>query len=675
MAAITSSVSRKDGMHHTSARIVVIALMLAGIFGWTARAFSPSAVAASNPINTKALYHNTRSTQYRSFFGAIAAGSPITLTIRTALKGADSVTLVVDHADVNLNVTSTSVPMKVSKKKGKYEFWTVTYVPPVLGIDSYQFEVKKGSATEFYTGTAGGDGGAGMVSKTKSDTGFHLTVYASDFAPPSWAKDMVIYQIFPDRFYNGDPSNDHSGMPIPGQSTVVHANWNDQPANSPNSTSDFFGGDLQGIIDKLPYLKSLGVNTLYVNPIFEAATNHKYDTADYYTIDPRFGTMDTFKALVAAAHADGMHLILDGVFNHTGSDSVYFNAYNYFSDVGAAQSKSSPYYPWYNFYSWPSSYADFPGSGGTLPQLQENDPVENFIFKQPDSVAQHWLGAGADGWRLDGATFKSQQWWQAYRSSVKAADPNAVEICECDLAPIDATKYLLGNEFDGDMNYRWREDVLRYFNLGAGADVNFPLNAHGFYNVMMGILQDYPTQAVESSMTPLTSHDLPRILSDLRGSIPLLEEVVDFQMTWLGAPTVYYGDEAGAINSTSTDDSYLARGTFPWDHQNTSLEAFYKTIIAYRANHSALRDGSTKSLVLNDNNAIFSYMRSDAHDNVAVFLNNDTKAHKITASIPHFARNATLKDALTGKSFKLSNGKLTLSIPATGAVILSTSAK
>jgi glycosidase len=658
---------------HRTLRISLLLLLIAVLSAWTANRAGIVAEAASYPIDLKALYHDTRDTTYRSTMGGIPVGGTIKLELRTALNGPRSVTLVVTLGDPTGKVLgSAKKAANVVKRDKRYEYWSVSYTSTAIGFDLYAFQVKQGTATAWYSGTLGGDGGPGEATKGTPDTGFHLSVYDAHFTVPSWTKDMVIYQIFPDRFYNGDPSNDSAGTPsVYGSPAIVRKNWNDPVSDYPQSVSEFYGGDLQGVIDKLPYLKSLGVNTLYLNPIFTAPTNHKYDTSDYYSIDPRFGTIGTFNQLLSAAHGAGMHVILDGVFNHTGSDSVYFNRYNHYPDSGAYQSKDSPYYSWYQFLSWPNSYAAF-DSLGQMPQLTESDAVKDFIFRKPDSVAQHWLNAGTDGWRLDAgsAQYKSAQWWQEFRSSVKATYPNDLLICECDAAPIDATQYLLGTEFDGDMNYRWRDDVLRFFANGAGANTPIPLTPHGFYNVLSGILQDYPPQAVQASMNVLTTHDTARILSDVGDNVKKLEEIVAFQMTWQGAPTIYYGDEAGVQNSASADAEYAARGTYPWGSENTGLQNYYKTMIAVRAAHPALRDGSIVPLVLNDNKFIFSYLRADASDRVAVFCNNAPKSESITARIPKFSAGATLKDAITGKRYKLSGGKVTLTIPAQTALVL-----
>lgn len=627
-----------------------------------ALAFLPSATeGARSPINTHALLHDTRNPSYRSPFGAVPAGTPVTLGLRTARNGASSVLLHVTAKDVQGHSLGTAnQALSVSRHTKAYDYWKTVFTPSKVGIYSYDFQIKKGSASVWYSGTILNEGGPGQVYRKKPQNHFEITSYVPGFQAPSWAPNAVIYQIFPDRFYNGDPSNDHNGMdPIYGSDhPYVHSNWNDAPQGG----EDFFGGDLQGIDDKLPYLKSLGVNTLYLNPIFEAPSNHKYDTADYMTIDPRFGTLDTYKKLVADAHADGIRIILDGVFNHTGSDSVYFNRYGSFPDTGAYQSKSSPYFPWYTFTIWPTQYDDYMGQYDSLPVLNESAPVRDFFFRTPNSVAQHWLGLGADGWRLDSAWGKSANWWQDFRQHVKSDYPDSIIIGEPDWYS-DYLPFLMGDQLDGAMNYHFREAVLGFFAYGAGTQAITPLRASTFYDELMGLLEYYPRPALYSSMNLVGSHDTPRVLTLLNNNKNKLKEIAAFQMTWLGAPTVYYGDEAGLTGGNDPDD----RRTFPWDHQDTNLEDFYRKVIGIRNAHPALRDGSVSSLVIDNKHRVLGFLRSDSSEQVGVVFNDDTKTHRETLKgLP----NGTLTDAMTGKTHTVIKHRLTASIPAYGVMIL-----
>jgi cyclomaltodextrinase / maltogenic alpha-amylase / neopullulanase len=629
----------------------------------------PGAGIAARPIkaggiDTKALLHDSWSVAYRTPFGAAPAGTAVTVRFRTSHAGATAVTAMFRYVDPRTAKagTRTSQAMKLGVKGKKYDLWRTVFTPKDIGVYNYVFLVKKGATSAWYGSSLAFGGGVGVAYKANPKSTYSITSYDPNFKAVSWAANAVIYQIFPDRFFNGDPSNDSLNRSSPdcGGPTFVHASESENPTGS----CDFFGGDLQGIVDKLSYLKDLGINTLYLNPIFFAASNHKYDTADYYRIDPHFGALDTFNSLVQQAHAMGFHLILDGVFNHTGADSVYFNKYGSLPGVGAYQSKSSPFYPLYTFTSWPNVYASFFGIS-SLPQLAETDQTKDFIFRTPDSVAQHWLAAGADGWRLDATHLKSHQWWTEFRQSVKTRFPDAILICECDLAPIDALPWLLGGEVDGAMNYRFRHSVLSFFSPGAVGGMGY--SASSLFKDLMTMREEYPLAAIYSSMNLVDSHDTDRILDSVGNSVPELEQVATFQMTWIGAPTIEYGDEAGLTGSGSDP---LRRKFFPWSHPNTTLQAFYKKIIGIRNANSALRDGSISPLVFDNVHRTLAFLRVDSSQSVAVAVNDGPSSVKVTLTLSALKSGTKLTDGITGKTYTVKNHRVTVSLKGKSSAIL-----
>lgn len=659
----------------------VAAIGVAALFTCVSRAVpvAGSTFQGAPSINTEALLHDTRNSRYRSPFGAVPAGRPVTLRLRIARGGASSVTLHMQALDQNGNPT-TAFQQKLGRAGAldhkRYDLWQTVFTPRTIGFYTYSFRVAKGKAEAWYSATALQEGGKGQAYPGTSEPpfAFHLTAYDPNFAVPVWAKDMVVYQIFPDRFFNGDPSNDRKAMDpaFNGVHPVYHSKWDELPV-SPDQranrdiANDFFGGDLQGIIDKLPYLKSLGVNTLYLNPIFLSPTNHKYDTSDYFTVDPQFGSLQTLQELLKAAHADGMHVLLDGVFNHTGSDSIYFNQYGHFPEAGAYQSKQSPYYPWYTFTSWPDVFKFF-GDAQWMPQLNESDPVKDFIFRKPDSVAQHWLGQGTGGWRLDAAQEKSHSWWQDFRRAVKAAFPDAILIGEATGGPANAAPYLLGNELDGVMNYRFREAILRFFAQGRGSSggVGAPGTVTALNSSLMSVLEDYPLPALYSSMNLVDSHDTDRVLYDLLGNKQKLKEAAALQMTWLGAPTIYYGDEAGLTGAGDPDD----RRTFPWVRQDTELEDYYRKLIALRSSNPALRDGSVVPLILDNKHRVFAFLRRNKAQSVAVIINDGGSARQVSVKIPGLPNGARVTEGLSGKTYTVSRGTVKATVGASSAAIL-----
>jgi cyclomaltodextrinase len=661
--------TRTLGRALTAGAVLSVVAILAS---WLGPVGHIAQAAPNRAINTKALLHDSWNIAYRTPFGAAPKGSHVTLRLRTAHSGASSVTLYVnfmraeDFDQARSSSAGHLALKRVTSSNKKFDTWQTAFTPQKVGIYLYRFQVKVGAASVWYSNNEAQYGGIGLAYKKKPDQWFRLTSYDPAFVAPSWASNAVIYQIFPDRFFNGDRANDQSGMQAPYAGTEsfcalqVHTNESD----TPNNNCDFFGGDLQGVIDKLPYLSGLGVNTLYLNPIFLSPSNHKYDTADYYTIDPRFGTQETFNKLVGAAHAAHMHLILDGVFNHTSTDSVYFNKFGHFPSVGASQSHNSPYYSFYHFTSWPSTYDTF-FDVRTLPQLSENDAVKDFIYRLQDAVAPHWLGLGADGWRLDAAHLKSHAWWQDFRSATKARYPDDMLICECDLAPRDAVPWLLGNEVDGTMNYRWRQSVLQFFtsppSLSSGRSVTT------FYKQLNSMLEEYPRPAIYSSMNLVDSHDTDRITSVVGESRSLQKQIATFQMTWLGAPTIYYGDEAGL---TGADTDPQRRRFFPWNTPDTALQDFYKRVIGVRNANPALRDGSISPVLLDNRNRVFGFMRTDARQHVVVAVNGNPATHGVTLALPAIPNGTRLTDALGGATTTVADHKVTITLPGQSTAIL-----
>ena len=441
---------------------------------------------------------------------------------------------------------------------------------------------------------------------------YQLTVYDAEESVPAWFGEGVTYQIFPDRFCRSrlpDPEGLVGGR-------TIHTDWNESPEFLPNSygeirNRDFFGGDFQGVIDKLDYLKDLGVDTLYFNPIFEAAENHRYGTADYSRVDPMLGTNEDFSRLCSEAHSRGMRVMLDGVFNHTGFVSRYFNGDGFYPEVGAYQSQESPYRAWFSFTQWPQKYDSWWGIY-SLPAVNENDPgYREFIFGGRDSVVRRWLRAGADGWRLDVADELPDDFVHGIHAAARAEKPNAVVIGEVwedgstKVAYGVRRKHILGGHCDGLMNYPLRSAILSFFQGGGG---------EAFVKGMETIRENYPPFAFYSAMNSLDTHDTPRLLTLLgaggeyrdqskewrsqfrlsprqrtRGR-QLLKAAALLLFCFPGSPTVYYGDEAGM---EGFEDPFN-RQTYPWGREDQDLLAWYRALGQLRKTHPALRRGGIR---------------------------------------------------------------------------------
>lgn len=507
-----------------------------------------------------------------------------------------------------------------------------------------------------------------------------LTVYEEYGAAPDWFGRGVSYQIFPDRFCRSrvpDPAG------LVGDRTV-HENWQDTPEFRPDERGeirnrDFFGGDLAGIISKLDYLKSLGVTTLYLNPIFEAASNHRYNTADYMAIDPMLGTAEDFRALCREAHARGMRVLLDGVFNHTGSASRYFNADGFYPELGAAQSKDSPYYNWYHFTHWPDSYDAWWGIK-TLPAVEENQAsYRDFIIRSEDSVVRHWLRCGADGWRLDVADELPDDFIAELRQAMDAEKPDCLLLGEVwedgsnKIAYDRRRKYLLGRETHGLMNYPFRTAALDWL---CGGD------AAAFRESMEQLRENYPSPAFYSAMNFLSTHDTPRILTLLGGEptpadkaeraaarlSPAGRELARRRLmlgtlllyTFPGSPTVYYGDEAGMEGY----EDPLNRRAFPWGAEDEELLRWYRKLGQLRGGRPSLQRGDICYLYA-DGSGLALRRQWDSEVTTAA-MNSGKEPLTMTLSWPH----PIATDAMTGQQFLADHGTVRLILPPVSGVLL-----
>lgn len=432
---------------------------------------------------------------------------------------------------------------------------------------------------------------------------WQLTVYEAGYATPAWFDAGVTYHIFVDRFNRaGNPP-----APKSGRNFRLHEAWGEAPDLYPVEATeqnfDFFGGDLKGIGEKLEYLQGLGVTTIYLSPIFEAASNHRYDTGDYKKIDPLIGDEEDFRSLCSAAGERGMRVILDGVFNHTGSDSRYFNAKGLYDGVGAAQSQDSPYSGWYRFRNWPDEYDCWWGVK-TLPQVNKlNESYLAFTLDGEDSVIKHWLAAGASGFRLDVADELPREYLERLRCAAKGTKPDAVIIGEVwedasnKVSYGARRRYLQGRELDGAINYPAKDAIVRFLTGKAGAAA--------LSEALMTLDEHYPEPSKRCMMNVLGTHDTARILNvlacgeaafalskpekaayalsaeELRRGSELLKLASALQYMLPGSPCLYYGDEAGLAGF----EDPLNRRCYPWGGEEGELLGWYRALGAIRRNY------------------------------------------------------------------------------------------
>ena len=637
-----------------------------------------SAQAAGNDNNIEwgGAAHNTRDTFYRNPYGAVSTGQAITLKFRTYRYDIASATVRIWNSSLSQEQL---YPMNWVSNDATYDYWQAVIpaqtTPTVLW---YHFRVVDGSDNDYYGDDSSRDGGWGQFFDLESQVSdYNITVYDPAFAAPEWLKNAIIYQIFPDRFYNGNTANDPlSTDMVYGDNVLLHGNWNDLP-ESPAKGRDFFGGDLAGVTAKLDNLADLGVTVIYFNPIFSAPSNHLYDTGDYKTIDPYFGDLTAFQNLISQANARGIKVILDGVFNHT---SV---AHPYFQDV-VSKCSASAYWTWYSVSQCPMRWYDdlnrdhvwdagepqinwnSPVQGilgspdysswwgyASIPTLSENAAVKSYIINNTDSVEKYWLNQGAAGWRFDVADEVSHAFWQESRTAIKSVNGNAPLIGE---VWGDGSEYLVGNEMDSLMNYRFKFALTDFIAKGTS-------NASTFNNLLVAIQEDYPATAWYAMMNLIDSHDTSRFLNDAGGDKGKLKLAALFQMTYPGAPTIYYGDEVGVTGGNDPD----SRRTYPWGGEDLALRNTYKQLISLRKTYSALSTGNVRhALLIDDANGSYAFGRDDASNKFVVALNNNASARTLTINVSGYVADGTiLTDLLNGNAtYTVSGGSVSVPVAA-----------
>ena len=504
-----------------------------------------------------------------------------------------------------------------------HEWWECDFTPEQSGLYFYRFEIDTWRGTLGITSRFGGESGIDEYGSPEGEC-WQLTVFESQYQTPDWLSGGIMYQIFPDRFYRSGTTKYN----VP-QDRYLHQRWGSQPEWRPNhqgeiTNSDYFGGDLEGIIQKLDYLQSLGITCIYLNPIFEAHSNHRYDTADYTKVDPLLGSKEDFKRLCKEANKRGIHIILDGVFNHTGSDSIYFNRKGRYQTLGAYQSQDSPYYDWYQFYQWPEQYACW-WNFETLPNVNETNETYNAYINGTDGVIQTWLKAGADGWRLDVADELPDLFLDHITKAAKQVKPTSMILGEVwedasnKMAYGQRRRYLLGKQLDSVMNYPFREAIIGFLTGKNPAEM---------MELIMTVLEHYPPSAIHLLMNHIGTHDTERILTVLGGEplngrdrewqsrtklsqeqrsrgLSLLKLASLMQYTLPGIPCVYYGDEAGMEGYRDP----FNRGCFPWGHEDAELVNWYRSLGKIRHSCEVLKQGTLEPYYADDD--CFVYIRSD----------------------------------------------------------------
>ena len=548
--------------------------------------------------------HDAWLEECRSPLGALREGEELTLSLRVISGRAERAFLVVCGDDY-----WEEYPMLPAQ-----DGFTVTIrVPDKAAAYWYRFRVETPDSAHWLC--PDGSGHRGRLFGYQAE-GYRLTVYRKDFETPAWFRRSVMYQIFPDRFAFSNDGTAEQGIAYHmalGQTPELHRSldepvrWQPRPFEQSYSPDDFYGGTLKGIEQKLPYLKELGVSVLYLNPIVEARSNHRYDTSDYRRVDPILGTNEDFAHLCGMAEHLGIRIMLDGVFSHTGADSVYFNRYNHYPSVGACQGPKSPYYDWYVFRSFPNDYRSWWGFMD-LPEVEEKNPTwQDMVVTGRDSVVKSWLRRGASGWRLDVADELPDEVLSLIRKAAKEEKPDAPILGEVWEDPVikesygSRRNYALGNSLDSVMNYpfraavldfaHWRRDAYALRDFLRSQQMNYP---QPLYYSLMNLLGSHDVDRLRSALaTDVTIRDLSREEQLRIGFSPerldravVLEKLcAAIQFAVPGVPSIYYGDEQGMCGVCDP----FNRG--PFRYGDRELHDCYAALAAKRNAAPALSTG------------------------------------------------------------------------------------
>ena len=587
---------------------------------------------------------DSKQIQFKQPFGCVNVGQDCTLHIHIPTSvGAVGVKCVLTAQD---GKPYREVALAFEKVLGAYDVWGGSFALAEPALLFYYFRItgRTGTFRLFKQGDADTNMEAGDC--------WQLTCLDPGFTTPDWAKGATIYQVFPDRFYKSGDC-DLTGKLEP---YVVHKNWDEEVFWQPTEkgevlNNDFYGGNFKGITEKLPYLASMGVTLLYLNPISKSFSSHRYDTGDYKTPDPMLGTTAEFTALCDAAHALGIRVILDGVYSHTGSDSLYFDKQKTFGGKGAYNSPNSHYYSWYTFYDYPDSYNCW-WNFDTLPTVKKLDPAfMDYIIEAEDSVIAHWLKLGTDGFRLDVADELPNEFMAALKRRVREVKPDALVLGEVwedasnKIAYDVRRRYFVDGTLDSVMNYPFRTAILNFLR---GSD-----DGSGLGRTVLTIMENYPRQVLHCNMNLLGTHDTARILTTLVDDYDgprqelakrklsdsqrelakqrlLLASLL--QYTLPGSPSLYYGDETGMEGGKDP----FNRRPYPWGREDKELQAHFRILGNLRKAHAALRTGDTE--IIRAGEGCFGFARTLGDSKLRIYVNHSKETWQIPAGRQLFAK-------------------------------------
>ncbi|MDR0531615.1 MAG: glycoside hydrolase family 13 protein [Oscillospiraceae bacterium] len=585
--------------------------------------------------------YQSRSTLHKTPFGAVAAGTEITFRLVLPRElGCQGLWLCWGDYD---GAWANCEEFEWEALQGDWEEWwqcRLKVEEPGLYRYRFSYDNRQGG------GWIGNEGGG--IARAGEESYWQLTVYEKEFALPQWVSGGIMYQIFPDRFFRGEAAAPPDAAQ--GSERLLREDWGGEPFWNPDARGriaeyDFFGGNLRGIAAKVGYLQSLGVTCIYLNPIFLASSNHRYDTADYLRIDPLLGDEEALRELCAVCRQAGIRIILDGVFSHTGADSVYFNKFHHFPGPGAYESRESPYYGWYTFRKWPQDYESWWGID-ILPELRETNEGVLEFFTGSEGVARRWLRAGAAGWRLDVADELPDVFLDRLFAAAREEKPDAYllgevwEDASCKFSHGGRRRFLLGGQMHSVMNYPLADAIIAFVRKGC---------AERLAEVVMMQQENYPPAAIDGLMNHIGTHDTLRALTrlglederpvrrepirlmadQLASALEQLKLCAALQYTLPGNPCVYYGDEAGLQGGM---DPYN-RACFPWGCENGELLAYYRELGKFRRAHAAFAGGAFRLLSAALGCVAFLRVPKNKKDGSVLVIAN-ANPHKIEYKLP-----------------------------------------
>ena len=574
---------------------------------------------------------------YKEPFGCLVPEQECTLRIHIPESvGTTAVEIVFTRENGAPYITA---PMAFLKQHGLYQVFSGVFSLQEPGLYFYYFRIT-GKTGTFRLFKQGDD--------TNMEAGdlWQLSCIPEDFTTPDWAKGAVIYQVFPDRFHKAGEC-DLTGKLTP---YVLHENWEEEVFWQPTPkgevlNNDFYGGNFRGITEKLDYIASLGTTVLYLNPISKSFSSHRYDTGDYKTPDPMLGTEEDFKALCEAAHARGIRVILDGVYSHTGSNSLYFDREGVFGGNGAYCTRESPYYSWYTFKDYPNAYNCW-WNFDTLPTVNKMDPAFlEYIIDGEDSVIAHWLKLGADGFRLDVADELPNEFMLRLKKRLREISPHALLMGEVwedasnKIAYDVHRRYFVDGTLDSVMNYPFRTAIMAFLQK--------KITAEAFRDGVMTVVENYPRQVLDCNMNLLGTHDTARILTALVDDYEGPREVLAhrkltgnqrqqakelllmaslLQFTLPGSPSIYYGDEAGMEGGKDP----FNRRTYPWGREDMELLNHHRQLGQLRKQKEALRLGEI--VFFHGENGRLAFKRTLEGSTVRIYVNHSDDVWDVSAN-------------------------------------------